>query len=115
MHERASRRGALSELVADRAAEPRPDGPVGIVDLVGKLDVPTGPNGLEGRARHALELIEVRVAPAPVGGTGDEPGGAVVGDDQAVVLERTQHDERLAVVAGEAEVGFEAQAQTHRG
>src|SRR5207249_8059992 len=46
VHERASRRGALSELVADRAAEPRPDGPVGIVDLVGKLDVATGPNGL---------------------------------------------------------------------
>ena len=37
---------------------------------------------LEGVAGDRFELVQVRVAPAPIGGAGDEPVRAVVGDDQ---------------------------------
>src|SRR3954447_13020302 len=46
---------------------------------------------LEVAALDLPERVQVVVVPAPVGGPGDVPGGAVVGHIRAVALERPEH------------------------
>src|SRR5215218_8966135 len=69
---------------------------------------------LEGAAGDPLQLVQVLVVPAAVAGSGEEPVGAVVGNDQAVALHRQGNGLRRAAELAEAVAGREAQAQAHR-
>src|SRR5437763_1101198 len=69
---------------------------------------------LEGAAGNRLQLIQVLVVPAMIGAAAEEPVGAVVGDDEPVLLHR--HRDRMggAVDAGDVVAGLEPQPQPHR-
>ena len=80
--------------LTDRSEDLQLDGPwmsgrpsVGVV-----ADRLAGVDNFEGVAGDRLEVTEVVVAPARVGGARDVPVGAVVGDDHAVLLERGADD-----------------------
>ena len=74
----------------------------------------SGVHRLEGRARHRLELVEVGVVPLAVGGAGQEPVRAVVGDEHAVGLEALQDDPGRAVVAAQVEGRLQPEPGAHR-
>ena len=57
---------------------------------------------LEGATGYPLQLVEVVVVPALVARAGEEPVGAVVGDDQPVVLHRQSDRAGSAAEAAEA-------------
>src|SRR5678816_2017391 len=59
------------------------------------------PDRLERRAWDALDLLEVGVVPALVGGAADEPRRPVVRHDEAVAAQRGEDDPRLAVEAAQ--------------
>src|ERR1700737_2134658 len=56
-----------------------------------------GLNRLELVAGNGFQLVELIVVPARVGGPADVPAAAVVGDDHAVLLERGEYHQGLAV------------------
>src|SRR5205814_3981909 len=60
-HERAAGRRSLAELVADGPAEPGPDGSVGVVDLVGQLDIAPGANRLPRVLVQPVAQLRTRV------------------------------------------------------
>src|SRR5438067_2066398 len=69
----------------------------------------------EGGGRNPLQLRDQPVGPALVGGALEEPGGSIVGKDEAVALHRVEH--RLGV-APERRVDYvgrpEPEARAHR-
>jgi hypothetical protein len=72
-----------------------------------------GVHHLERAGGHLLQLIQVGVVPAGIGGATHEPVGPVVGDDEPVVLHACQQDQRRPVVAAGVEVGPQPDPQPH--
>src|SRR2546429_9899246 len=72
-----------------------------------------GCHRLEGAAGNELELVQVSVVPARVGGAADEPAAAVVGDEHPVLLQRGEDGQRGAVVRRQVERRLETESLAH--
>jgi hypothetical protein len=68
---------------------------------------------LERAGRHLLELVDEGARPGRIGRPAEVPVGAVVGQDQAVLLHGAQHDLGLGRVARDVVAGLEPEAGTH--
>ena len=70
-------------------------------------------DGLEGARRHLLELVDEGARPGRIGRPAEVPVGAVVRQDQAVLLHGPEDDLRLGRVAGDVVTGLQPEAGAH--
>src|SRR6266540_3437394 len=70
-------------------------------------------HGDEGRGGDPLQLVEQGVRPAGVAGSLEVPVGAVVGEDQAVVLHGPQDHPRVPAEPLEAEARLQPEPRAH--
>ena len=69
---------------------------------------------LEGRAGDAVKRVQLVVRPLRARRAAQVPVRAVVGDDHPVLLQRLEHDPRLAREAGDRIALLQAEAHSHR-